>query len=409
MRLPIICLMLCLSLPTIAGNWTEFRGPGGTSIGEAKLPKEWTAEKNVAWTVDLPGRGVSGPIVVEDNVIVTASSGAKGDRLHVLNFDAKTGQLRWHRQFWSTGNLSCHPKMCMATPTPATDGKHILAFYSTNDLACLDLAGNVLWFRGLTHDYPNASNSVGMSASPVIAGNVAVVSVENEGDSFLAGIDIANGENLWREPRPKSSQWASPIALRGKTTAEDLVLTQSNDGVFLRRPKTGEVLWKLDAKCAVIPSATIAENTVFVPGDGIVAAKFDLSSSKPEILWDSKKIRAGTPSPVYRDGKLYSINSAILSCGNATTGESVWKVRLKGNFSSTPVIVGDYLYAFNEDGIGFVVKLEADNGTLVSENIMTTAKDHAETGETILCSPAVANDGLFIRSDQHLWKIATTP
>ena len=409
MRLAIICLMLSSTLPAMAGNWTEFRGPGGTSIGEAKLPTEWNAEKNVAWTVDLPGRGVSGPIVVDDQVIVTASSGAKGDRLHVVSFDAKTGEPRWHRQFWSTGNLSCHPKMCMATPTPATDGKHILAFYSTNDLACLDLAGNVLWYRGLTHDYPNASNSVGMSASPVIAGDVAIVSVENEGDSFLAGIDIATGENLWREPRPKSSQWASPIALRGKTTADDLVVTQSNDGVFLRRPKTGEVLWKLDAKCSVIPSATIADNTVYVPADGIVAAKFELNAAKPEILWDSKKIRTGTPSPIYHDGKIYSINSAILSVGDAKTGESIDKVRLKGGFSSTPVIVGNHLYAFNEDGIGFVVKLEGDKVTLVSENIMSTSKEHPETGETILCSPAVANDGLFIRSDQHLWKIATTP
>jgi len=409
MRLLIICCTLAASIPSWAGNWTEFRGPGGTSVGEAKLPTEWNSGKNVAWTTELPGRGLSGPIVVDDQVIVTASSGAKGDRLHVISTDSKTGKTLWHRQFWATGNLSCHPKMCMATPTPATDGKRILAFYSTNDLACLDLEGNVLWFRGLTHDYPNASNSVGMSASPVIANDAVIVSVENEGDSFLGGIDVNTGENLWREPRPKAAQWASPIALRGTSKSDDLIITQGSDGLFLRRPRTGEIVWKLDRKCSTIPSATIADNTVYVPGDGITAVKFDLSPKEPEVIWDSKKIRAGTPSPIFQDGKLYSINSAILTCADAKTGESVWKVRLKGGFSSTPVIVGDHLYAFSEDGIGFVVKLEGDKGTLVSENVMSTSKDHPESGETILCSPAVGSDGLFVRSDQHLWKIAPTP
>ena len=36
-------------------------------------------------------------------------------------------------------------------------------------VACLDRDGNLLWYRGLTYEYPKASNSLGMSSSPVIA------------------------------------------------------------------------------------------------------------------------------------------------------------------------------------------------------------------------------------------------
>jgi outer membrane protein assembly factor BamB len=391
-----------------ADHWPEFRGPGGTSLAQADLPAEWSAEKNIAWSADIPGRGLSGPIIVDDLVILTASSGASGSRLHVFAIDVNNGKMTWHRQFWATGNLSCHPKMCMATPTPATDGKHVLAFYSSNDLACLDLEGNVLWYRGLTHDYPNASNSVGMSASPVVVDGTAIVSVENEGDSFLTGIDVATGKNLWKEPRPKSSQWASPIALRRWSGDKDLVLTQSTDGIFVREPRSGKIIWKLEARCSSIPSATVSGAEVFVPADGVTAAKLSLDQGPPAKLWQSNRLRAGTASLIVHEGRLYTVNSAILNCGDAKTGEPLWKVRLKGNFSSTPVIAGNKLYAFSEDGIAFVVELGDKEGKLISENKMGSSPE-GDGGESILCSPAIAGNALYVRSDAHLWKIAKTP
>ncbi|MBY0587874.1 PQQ-like beta-propeller repeat protein [bacterium] len=390
-------------------DWTEFRGQGGGSKATADLPDDWSADKNIAWTSELPGRGLSGPIVVGDKVIITASSGPRGDRLHVLAMDARSGKEIWHRQFWATGNVSCHPKMCNATPTPATDGEHVVAFYSSNDMACLDLDGNLVWYRGLTHDYPLASNSLGMSSSPVVVGGVAVASVENEGESFLCGIDIKTGKNLWKAERPRAVQWASPVALRGKTSSEDLVLTQGSDGAVVRRPKTGEVIWKYDQKAGVVASATVAGDTVFIPSDGLVAAKLDYAQPEATVLWQSTRVRAGTPSPIIDQDRIYTINSAILQCSDAKTGEPIWKLRLKGSFSSTPVLAGSRLYAFNEDGIGFVVDVTAPEGKILSENKTGSSKENPDSGETILGSPAIAQDALFVRSDSHLWKIAKTP
>jgi outer membrane protein assembly factor BamB len=390
-------------------DWTEFRGQGGASKAAANLPESWADGTNIAWTVDLPGRGLSGPITVGDKVFITASSGPRGERLHVIAFNASTGQELWHRQFWATGNVSCHPKMCNATPTPATDGQHVVAFYSSNDMACLDLDGNLLWYRGLTHDYPTASNSLGMSSSPVIAGGVAVASVENEGDSFVCGIDIKTGKNLWKAERPRDVQWASPVALRGQKAEQDLVLTQGKDGAVVRKPKTGEVIWKFAQGAGVVASATVVGDTVYIPSDGLVAAKLDYSQPEATILWQSKRVRAGTPSPIIDQDRIYTINSAILQCSDAKTGEPIWKLRLKGSFSGTPVVAGNRLYAFSEEGIGFVIDLTAPEGKILSENKTGTSKENADSGETILCSPAIAKDALFVRSDAHLWKIAKTP
>ena len=94
----------------------------------------------------------------------------------------------------------------------------------------------------------------------------------------------------------------------------------------------------------------------------------------------------------------FTLNSAgALTAGDVATGKRVWQLRLKGPFSGTPVVANGYLYAFNEGGMAFVVKPGADGGEIISE---------LDLAEKILCSPAAADNALFVRSDEHLWKIA---
>jgi hypothetical protein len=63
----------------------------------------------------------------------------------------------------------CQSKTCVAAPTPASDGQRIVAIFSSNDIVCLDLDGNLLWFRGLRPGIIKCQQSVGMSSSLVIA------------------------------------------------------------------------------------------------------------------------------------------------------------------------------------------------------------------------------------------------
>ena len=108
-------------------------------------------------------------------MFLTASSGVEQDRLHVVCLSTKTGAKLWERQFWATGRTMTHPKTCVAANTPCSDGQRLFCQFSSNDILCLDLDGNVLWLRGLGRDYPNASNSLGMAASPIVVGDTLVV------------------------------------------------------------------------------------------------------------------------------------------------------------------------------------------------------------------------------------------
>lgn len=393
---------LCLSVVCVAlfcgADWRQFRGTDCSSVAvDADVPVEWTESDSLAWSVDLEGRGASGPIVIGDRVVITSNSGYRQDRLHVLCFDTATGNKLWERQFWATGATVCHPKTCMAASTPASDGDRIFAFYSTNDLACLDLDGNLQWFRGLTYDHPNARNSIGMASSPIVVGDTVVVQVEADAESFATGIDVENGLPRWRIERPKKANWASPALWTGETPADNLVLLQSSAGLAGVRPRTGEIAWSFNEGTSTISSSAVADGIVYVPSSGITALRPIAGTSVPEMLWQENRLRPATSSPVAHANRLYTVNGAgVLNCADVKTAEVLWRLRLKGPISSTPVLAGEHLYLINEKGLAQMVKI-GETGTLAGQY---------DLGETILCTPAVSEGALYVRSDGHLWKMA---
>lgn len=384
-----------------AGDWRQFRGTDTTGVSdEATLPVKWSATENIAWKSSLPGRGLSSPIIVGDRVFVTGSSGYRQDRLHVLCFSSQDGSRLWERQFTATGRTVSHPKMCNATPTPASDGQRLFALYSSNDLICLDLEGNLLWFRGLTYDHPNVSNSLGMASSPVVVGDTLVAQVENDSESLATGVDVATGVSRWTMTRPKRANWTSAAILnKGPTSDEDLVLLQSSEGLAAIRPLTGTLAWNYKEGASTIPSSVVSDGVVFIPSQGITAIRPPQGSANIEVLWRVGKLGPATPSPLVYQGRLFSVNGAgVVTCGDTKTGDEKWKLRLTGPFSGSPVAAGGHLYFFNEKGEAHVVKPGDEQGELVSTNSLD---------ETILCTPAIAHGAIYVRSDQTLWKIGT--
>ncbi len=377
-------------------DWLQFRGTSATSVSEeARPPLRWSESENVAWKAALPGRGPSSPIVIGDRVVVTCSSGIKQDRMHVLCFDVQSGKRLWERQFWATGRTLSHPTSANAAPTPASDGSRIFAFYASNDMVCLDLEGNLLWYRGFAHDYPKAGNDVGMASSPVVVDDTVIVQIENQGDSFAAGVNVDTGETRWRIARPARANWCSPVAV----PAEHAVLLQSPDGLSAHEARTGEEIWRYPSECAGIASSVVLDGKIYLPSDGVTVLTLPKNSSGPEVLWNSNRLRPSSSSPVVYRGKVYTLNGAILVCADEKTGDTEWQLRLKGRFWATPVAVDDHLFCVNQDGQASVVKL-GEKGKVVGES---------EFGAGVQGSPALAAGALFVRTDGHLWKIAATP
>jgi hypothetical protein len=383
---------------SLAADWTHFRGSDSSGVGSGEaVPLPFGPKQHLAWQADLPGRGLSSPVLVGNRVFLTASSGQRQNRLHVLAFDAKSGRKVWQRTVWATGPTHAHPKTCMAAPTPASDGKYLVALFATNDLICVDLDGNLQWIRSLHDENPGATDGRGLASSPLIIGSAVIVHCENQNTSFAAGIDIVTGKNRWRQDRPHELNWTSPIAIPGKTQNHRLALLQGYNKLSACEPFTGKEVWAIERKWHPIASSVVTGTLLLVPGEEkLCAYELQAGAAPPKLLWEQARLNPTMASPVVFDGRIYALRGSILAVGELKTGNVLSQLRLKGNFSSSLVLAGALLFCVNEDGIVHVVRPAENHPVLV---------DSCPFDETILCTPAATNGALYLRSDRHFWKI----
>src|SRR5438093_1302891 len=153
--------------PAAAENWPAWRGPRADGISnDTGLPLRWSRSENVAWKVKPTGLGMSTPIVWEDRIFLTAQIGrgiveARSAKeagvpendgtpvtLLVQCYRSRDGRLLWeHRLAPALPLPVVHPYHNLATPSCATDGTRVYAWFGTGQLLCLSLDGAVEWQR----------------------------------------------------------------------------------------------------------------------------------------------------------------------------------------------------------------------------------------------------------------------
>jgi outer membrane protein assembly factor BamB len=384
-----------------AEDWTQFRGPRAIGVApNASLPEKFDGQsgQNIGWKASIPGRSVGGVIVVGDQVITTSSDGMDQRRIRLLSYDSATGKQNWEQQWVARGRPYCHPTSANAAPTPASDGKHIFAFFSSNDLAAVDLEGNLVWYRSLASDFPKAGNDVGMSSSPVVVGGVVIVQVECQGDSFAIGLNAEDGTTVWKLDRPRKANWSSPTTVQlpnGKTA----VILQSSEDLTAISPTDGQAFWRVPIACSTTSSAASESGKLIVPSGGLTA--LDLSSTgTPSELWKENKLNPNACSPVVMGDKVYVVNRTVLVCGDVFTGKVLWQLRLPdaNQIWSSPVVAGNRLFLFSMEGACFVVALDGEQGAIVETN---------KLGDEVLGSPAISGNAMYVRGATSLWKITS--
>jgi len=391
----IVCGM-AIGIPAIGADvWPQFRGPEGRAIATDRgLPEKFGPNENIRWKADLPGRGLSCPVVASGKIFLTANSGMAQNRLHVLALDLASGKELWQRQFWTTGQTLCHEKTCMACPTIVTDGAMVFALFATGDLIALTVDGDVRWMRSFSIEYPKMINHVGRSSSPLLAGGVLAVLMENQGESYLFGIDPVNGQDKWKATRPLQNNWNTPLVIQRNGGTE--IVISSYDDITAYDAATGKVRWTSVAeKFNPITSPIVAGDLVLAAGmRGLVAVR--PNDEKPDIVWKVPQLRADTPSPIVVGNRVFTVGQNVMKCADTVTGKIEWDLRIPGPCSASPIFADGKLYLSGEDGKVTVVVPDKEP-KIVATN---------ELNETILATPAVANGMILFRSDKHLWCFA---
>ena len=197
--------LIAVLCATVQGeDWARFRGANGAGVSAGTgYPAELNKGSNLVWRTPVrPGK--SSPILTKRHVFLTGSDGAK---LYTQCFDRQTGKLLWERSVERGHAFLANRLNNPAGITPVTDGENVFSFFKDYGFVAYDGAGNVRW----TAPMGPFNNTMGLGASPVLAGpNVVLLADQVEG-SYLAALDRKNGELRWKAARDEGEGWGTPL------------------------------------------------------------------------------------------------------------------------------------------------------------------------------------------------------
>lgn len=423
--------------PAVTMNWPQFRGRGATGIGDGSTPTTWDVEGmvNVRSKTRIPGLGHSSPIIWGERLFVTTCVSGKANPMlrvglygdidplkddtrhswRVYCVNVSDGKILWERTACEgVPKIKRHPKSTHANSTPATDGRHVVAFFGSEGLYCYDLDGELLWKKDLGRldsGYWKAPEAQwGFGSSPIIYGNMVIVQCDVQGGSFLAAFDINDGKSIWRVPRREVCTWSTPTIHEGPEGVELLVNGYWHIGGY--DPQTGKELWKLDGGSDIpVPTPFVAHGLIFITSSHrgprplyaiSVGAHGDITlpegrTSNEHIAWSRMGRGIYMQTPIVYGDYLYTCrDNGVLICYEAKTGKQIYRRRLGSGstgFTASAVANDGKLYYTSEDGDIYVIKAGAEPDVLAVNSM----------GEVCMATPAISNGRLFIRTQHHIF------
>lgn len=375
-------------VPDLATDWPGWRGPQQNGHApDQELPTKWDETTNILWRTDIPGRGHSSPVIYDDLILLATADDQKQEQ-SVIAFNRADGKERWKTPihtggFPSSGEL--HKKGTNANGTVLCDGKHIYVVFLNSQkifATALDLTGKQIWQREL-----GAFNSkFGYAPSPLLYKSFVIIAADNRGGGYIAALDRKTGEIAWRVARPAVSTYSSPIV--AKVGGREQLLISGCDQVSSYDPANGKELWNTpclaEATCGTIVTT---DKLIFASG-GYPKRETVCLSAEGKLLW-SDKTKIYEPSMLVEGEQLYGVtDDGIAYCWSAETGDVLWKNRLRGSFSASPLLCNGVIYISNLAGETFVFKANPKEYEEVAINHL---------GSDCYASPAAVDGQLFLR------------
>ena len=407
--------ILCLSSPAIE-HWNQFRGPAEDGkTNNTGLPTEWAEDKNVVWKTPLQGKAWSSPVIWGNRVWVT-NANAEGTQLSILCIDTSDGKVLYDKLLWKVENPQfCHAFNSYASPTPVLEEGLVYLSFGSPYTACLKASsGEVVWKRtDFTCDHFRGAGS-----SPIIHGDSLILNFDGADHQFVVALDKVTGKTLWKTPRSVDYQdldasgkpkrggdmrkaYGTPLIVK---TAEgkDVLVSAGAMALYGYDPATGQELWRVETigthstSCRPVAGLGMVYATMGFSKGILLAVRPDGKGHVTEshVAWSYNKAAPRKPSVLIKDDLLFMVDDGgVATCLDARTGLEIWKERVGGNFSASPIMAGSMIYLFDESGKGTV--LAADRTFKV---IATSELDDGCMG-----SPAVAGDMLILRTKKALY------
>ena len=439
-RTALILMFLTLNNLVAAGkdstDWPSFRGAGATGIASGfETAVHWDAtnpdDDSILWKSPVPGLGHSCPVIVGNRIFVATAVANDGDvqlqigrggntdaadddgeqSWMVLCFDKTTGDELWRRTAHKgIPKATRHTKASHANTTVAVSGDNVVAFFGSEGLFCYDLNGELKWKKDLgIVDVSKYGIGWGYGSSPAIHDGRIVLVCDDPDNPYITALRLEDGGEIWRKQRTGICErsWGTPLIHEIDNTAH--VVVNGWPWIVAYDLQTGDEVWRIEGGGDnPIPTPFIAHDRIYITSSHggkspIIAVRTDSKGNLSEsesphdagLVWRDDKGGSYMSTPVVVGDYLYLGNSnGVLRCFHAVTGEKVYEKRLDSGayVVSSLVAADDKIYCPSEDGTVYVIAAGPEYSVLAKNRL----------GDSCLATPAISAGTLYFRTAHEL-------
>jgi outer membrane protein assembly factor BamB len=434
--LPVLLLALPLLIEAQkdpSREWPSYRGYMLSGVlDDAHLPDTFdpATGKNIAWKTDIPGLGISSPVIWgRDLFITTAVSEADkagfkpgifgsvepvdDSSIHTWKLfclDKTTGKIRWERDVCKgIPAIKRHPKSTHANCSVATDGKYVVAFFGSEGLYCYNIKGDLIWkknfgiLKSVFFMMRNAEWE--FASSPFIYKDKLLIQCDVLEDSFVSAFDLATGNEIWKTGRNDYPGWCTPNVY---TSGEkDFVVLNGYNHIAAYDLNTGKEKWFMSGGGDIpIPSPVIGNDLIYLNSSHKGSPIFAVSksaegeitlkngeTSNAYIKWMHPRGGSYMQTLLLYHDKLYNVNwNGVVNCYDPLTGNEIFNCKLgkSKSFIASPVASDGRIFIVDEEGTVYIIK-DGDTFSQLAE---------IPLNDICMCAPAITDGMIFFRT-QH--------
>jgi outer membrane protein assembly factor BamB len=388
---------------------------------------------NVKWNTEIPGLGISSPVVWGDRLFITTAisendkagfkPGLYGDvspvndsSVHewkVYCINKNTGKTLWERtSYKGIPKIRRHPKSTHANTSVATDGNFVVAFFGSEGLYCYDFDGNLKWKKSFgvlksiwavmkTAEWEFAS-------SPIIHDGKVIVQCDVLENPFVAALDVKTGNEIWRAERDEIPGWCTPNIYSNAGRKYVVVNGYKQRGAY--DLETGKEVWRMSGGGDIqIPTPIIGKDLIYfnsahgkfspmmavsTNATGDITLK-EGETSNEFVKWYIPRGGSYMHTMLLYHDRLYNVNwNGIINCLDPLTGKEIYNAKLgkSDSFIASPVASDGKIYIVGEEGTLFIIQ-DGDVFNLIAE---------IPLNDICMSAPAIVEKMMFIRTQKSL-------
>jgi outer membrane protein assembly factor BamB len=412
--LAMLAVMLAATV-RVDAQWPQFRGPDGNgSAGSARPALQWSEEKSVTWKTLIHGRAWSSPVVLDRQIWMTTAT-PDGRVLYAVAVDAETGRILHNLKVFNVNAPQyADPFNSYASPTPVIEPGRVYVTFGAAGTAAIDTAsGKIVWER---RDL-KCNHFRGPGSSPILFESLLLMHFDGSDQQYVVALDKASGKTVWKTSRSVDFQdvgadgepegegdfrkgFATPHIVT--VAGQPVLISVGSKAAYAYDPRSGKELWRIVDRSTHTPATrpiSASGLVIYQSGWGgqLYAVRPDGRGdvTSTHVAWKSRGA-PNKPSIALSGDLLFMVNdSGIVTCLDAKSGEQIWRARVDGEFSASPIVADGRVYLFNQEGKTTVI--EAGRAfKVLAENLLD---------EGFMASPAVDGNALFLRTKTHLYRI----